>query len=116
MENEARVPKITIEKNYIQLEYGELIGIADFQSNIVIPVKAYEWFIEEDDFIFVKEVDEDWEVYLIENKTVRKLEYDEVRYEEEEYVLMKIDGGWILCDLTYYLDESEEYFDEDLED
>lgn len=113
MENAARVPKITIEKDYIQLEYGELIGIADLQSNRVIPVKAYEWFIEEDEYIFVKEVDEEWEVYWVEHAAIHKLKCERIVYEEDEYVLMKVGGGWIMCDLTYYLDDSDEELDED---
>ena len=108
MENNDRSPKITIEKDYIQLEYGEFIGIADLQSNIIIPVKDYEWFFIEDDLIFVKEVDEEWELYWIHDKTVQKLECEEIVYEEDEYVLMKADGHWVMGDLTYYLEMSEE--------
>ena len=116
MENDARRLEINIERNFIRLEYGEYIGIADLQSNIIIPVKIYEYFIEDDSLIFAKEVEGEWNVYRVGGKNIQKLEYEEIVYEEDEYVLIKIDGRWELCDLTYYLAEPDEDFEEEFDD
>lgn len=107
-EMEERVqPRFCIEKNYIIIECGEMTGFADLKSNVIIPVKAYEWILFGDDFIFIKEYDEDWRVFEITEKTIEEIEYEDIRYEENEFVGFKLYGKWEFEDLTEEIDDDE---------
>lgn len=97
---ERLCPRFSVGKNYIEIEYGEKFGVADLKSNIVIPIKDYEWVVTSDEFIFVKAYDEDWEIYVCVGGCIKRIEYDDIRYEEDEFVAVKFNGHWEFGDLT----------------
>ena len=106
-------PAITIEKNYITFELGDSIGIADRNGKVIIPFKDYEWFIPGYEFFYIKEFEKEWELYDLRGETIERIEYDDIVYKEDEFVMFKVEGHWDLCDLTYLTDPDmdEEYED-----
>ena len=108
-------PKILVGNYFIEIEYLNKLAIADLNWNIVIPLKEYEWLIPDADFIFVKEFDGEWEVYEVFDKCIEKAEYDDIFYQEEEFVAIKLYGKWEFLDLTEDFFDKEECFEE-LED
>lgn len=111
-------PKILVGDYFIEIEYLDKLAIADLNWNIVIPLKEYEWLIPDSDFIFVKEFDGEWEVYEVLDKSIEKIEYDAIFYQEEEFVAIKLYGKWEFFDLTEDFFDEEEYREEyeELED
>lgn len=97
---ERLYPRFSVGKNYIEIECGEKFGVADLKSNIIIPVQEYEWIVASDKIIFVKPYDEDWKFYVAENGHIEEIEYDDIRYEEDEFVAVKFNGHWEFADLT----------------
>jgi hypothetical protein len=102
---------IFIEHNYYGIDYGEMCGAADLEGNIVIPVKNYQYFIDDFEYIFVKEFDSDWEAYFLFGEKIKKIKYDDICYREDEFLAIKVYGKSQFYDLTSYNDDEEEEYE-----
>ena len=96
------------EDNYYRIEYEEMRGVADLKGNVVIPLRNYQYFIDDFEYILVKEFDSEWEVYLLWEDSIKKIEYDDVCYKDYEFLVIKVRGKWEFYDLTYYEEEEVE--------